>query len=101
MVMKTLMKCDYDVIMKTSKHLIIAGGTSLIDGIGEKVTSTIHEFFPTLQTEYIKEESSVLQKYSAWRGGALIANSDSMKDVWVTKQEYEENGVGIVDRRCG
>ncbi|EDR22351.1 actin, putative [Entamoeba dispar SAW760] len=100
-VLKSLMKCDYDVIMEVSNRLILAGGTSLVPNLGENVTDTMHSYFPSFSCEVIKGQTPTLQRYAAWRGGAMIANTRSIQNIWVTKKDYEENGIGIVDRKCG
>ena len=95
------MKCDYDVIMESSKKLVLAGGSSLFSGIGNEIVESVQKYFPTLQTTLVQPESSDAQRYAAWKGGALIANTDAMDDVWITKEEYLENGIQYVIKKCG
>ncbi|ELP91012.1 actin-100, putative [Entamoeba invadens IP1] len=99
--LKTMMKCDYDVINKVSEKLLFAGGTTLLPGVSEKILDSFTKYFPTLQPKVIKSDTISSQKYAAWRGGAIIANTEAIAKVFVTKKDYEENGIGIVDRRCG
>ena len=101
LVLKSLMKCDYDVIMESSKKLVLAGGSSLFGGIGNTIVDSIQKYFPTLQSSYVQPESFDAQRYAAWRGGALIANTDAMEDVWITKEEYLEGGLTKAIVKCG
>lgn len=39
------------------------------------------------------------RKYSAWIGGAIQASA-YFDQIWVSKEEYEESGPGIVSRKC-
>ncbi|KAL7719742.1 actin [Entamoeba marina] len=101
MVAKSLLKCDYDVLMKCSQQLILAGGCSLIPGIAEKITTTLNTYFPQLQPTTLVPQSPLAQHFAAWKGASIVANTESMNNLWVTKADFDEYGVGIVDRRCG
>ena len=38
--------------------------------------------------------------FLVWQGGASLANMDSFNASWVFRQEYDEFGVDIVNRKC-
>ena len=40
------------------------------------------------------------RNYSAWVGGSVIASLPTFEPHWITKDEYEEYGPGIVQRKC-
>jgi actin-related protein len=35
-----------------------------------------------------------------WLGGSIVASLGSFHEVWITRQEYQEFGPSIVDRKC-
>jgi actin-related protein len=35
-----------------------------------------------------------------WLGGSIVASLGSFHEVWVTRQEYNECGTSIIDRKC-
>ena len=35
-----------------------------------------------------------------WRGGAGLASLSTFEEMWITKDEYDESGPGIVHRKC-
>lgn len=39
------------------------------------------------------------RKYGAWIGGSILASLGSFHQLWISKEEYEESGVGIIDKR--
>merc|ERR1711936_1057724 len=39
------------------------------------------------------------RKYSVWIGGSILASLSTFQQMWITKQEYDECGPSIVDRR--
>lgn len=40
------------------------------------------------------------RKYSVWIGGSILASLSTFQNLWVSKQEYDETGPGIVHRKC-
>ena len=41
------------------------------------------------------------RKFSVWIGGGILASMGTFQAMWVTKAEYEEHGVEIVNQKCG
>jgi actin-related protein len=39
-------------------------------------------------------------KYSAWIGGSILASLPTFQKMWISKEEYDENGPHIVHRKC-
>lgn len=40
------------------------------------------------------------RRYPSWIGGSILASLGSFQQMWISKQEYEENGPSIVERKC-
>jgi actin len=40
------------------------------------------------------------RKHSVWLGGSTLASLATFKDMWVSRAEYDEEGPGIVHRKC-
>ena len=40
------------------------------------------------------------RRFGSWIGGSILASCDSFQSMWVTKQEYEEHGKSILDKKC-
>jgi len=38
------------------------------------------------------------RKYSVWIGGSILASLSTFQNMWISKQEYDESGPGIVHR---
>jgi actin beta/gamma 1 len=38
------------------------------------------------------------RKYSVWIGGSILASLSTFQNLWVSKEEYDESGPGIVHR---
>ena len=44
--------------------------------------------------------SPVERKHAAWVGGSILGSLAVMDQMWITKEEYDENGPLIVHRKC-
>ena len=40
------------------------------------------------------------RKYSVWIGGSILGSLSTFSNMWISKQEYDESGPGIVHRKC-
>ena len=40
------------------------------------------------------------RKYSVWTGGSTLTSLSSFENMWITKEEYEDEGADIVNRKC-
>merc|ERR1719361_1085931 len=40
------------------------------------------------------------RKFAAWNGGSIMASLSSFQSMWITQDEYNESGPGIVHRKC-
>ena len=40
------------------------------------------------------------RKYSVWIGGSILASLSTFQQMWISKEEYDESGPGIVHRKC-
>jgi len=40
------------------------------------------------------------RKYSVWIGGSILGSLSTFADMWITREEYDECGAGIVHRKC-
>ena len=42
------------------------------------------------------------RQFSAWIGGSIVASLDNFQYMWVSKQEFDENGKNLlaVDSKC-
>ena len=38
--------------------------------------------------------------YSSWIGGSILSSLGTFHQLWLSKQEYEEHGGLIIERKC-
>lgn len=94
----SVMKCDQDVRKDLFGNIILSGGSTLFDGMAERMWHEMHALAPT--NNRIKVLAPPERKYSVWLGGSILASLSTFQTMWITKQEYDENGPNIIHRKC-
>ena len=94
----SVMKCDQDVRKDLFANIILSGGSTLFEGMAERMWHEMHALAPT--NNRIKVLAPPERKYSVWLGGSILASLSTFQTMWITKQEYDENGPNIIHRKC-
>jgi len=98
MAYNTIMKCDIDIRKDLYHNVVLSGGTSMFPGLADRLTKEITALAPT--TSNVKVVAPPERKYSVWIGGSILASLFTFQQMWITKEEFEECGPGIVHRKC-
>jgi len=94
----SIMKCDIDIRKDLFANIVMSGGTTMYAGIADRMQKEITALAPS--TLKIKIIAPPERKYSVWIGGSILASLSTFQTMWITKEEYEESGPGIVHRKC-
>merc|ERR1711874_586307 len=94
----SIMKCDVDIRKDLYANTVMSGGTTMYPGIADRMQKEITALAPS--TLKIKIIAPPERKYSVWIGGSILASLSTFPTMWITKEEYEESGPGIVHRKC-
>ena len=94
----SVMKCDNDVRKDLFANIILSGGSTLFEAMGERLWQEIHVLTPS--NGRIKVLAPPERLYSVWLGGSILASLSTFQTMWITKQEYDENGPNIIHRKC-
>ncbi len=91
-------KCDIDIRKDLYGNIVLSGGTTMFEGIAERMTKELTTLAPASMK--IKVVAPPERKYSVWIGGSILASLSTFQQMWISKEEYEESGPGIVHRKC-
>ena len=94
----TIQKCDVDLRRDMYENIILSGGSTMYNGIGERLQKEMLAMVPS--GVKVKVFASPERKYMVWIGGALLTTLSSFSEMWVSKSEYEESGVSIIHQKC-
>lgn len=97
-VFNAIMRCDPELRADMYANIVLSGGSSMFEGIAERLQKEIISLAPESST--IKVMAPSERKHSAWIGGSILSSLSTFQDAWITKQEYDEAGPGIVHRKC-
>lgn len=68
----SVMKCDNDVRRDLFSNIILSGGSTLFEGMAERMWQEIHQLAPT--NNRIKVLAPPERLYSVWLGGSILAS---------------------------
>jgi len=95
---QSIMKCDVDIRRELYANVVLSGGTTMFQGIGERMTKELTALAPS--TMKIKVVAPPERKYSVWIGGSILSSLSTFQQMWISKQEYDESGPTIVHQKC-
>ena len=76
----------------------MSGGTTMFKGIDKRLNKEVVALAPS--TVKVRVVAPPERKYSVWIGGSLLSSLSTFQSMWITRSEYDENGPGIVHRKC-
>ena len=91
-------RCDVDIRKDLYANVVLSGGTTMFQGIGERMTKELTALAPS--TMKIKVVAPPERKYSVWIGGSILSSLSTFQQMWISKGEYDESGPTIVHRKC-
>jgi actin-related protein len=90
--------CDIDVRRDLYENMVMSGGTTMYEGIADRLEKEMIALAPAKVK--VKINAPAERKFSVWIGGAILSHLTTFSTMWITKEDYEENGASIVHRKC-
>jgi len=94
----TIMKCDVDIRKDLYQNIVLSGGSTMYRGLADRLTKEITALAPA--TMKVKVYAPPERKYSVWIGGSILSSLATFQSMWITKDEFDDAGPGIVHRKC-
>jgi actin-related protein len=94
----SILKCDVDIRRDLYTNTVLSGGSTMFPGIDERLTKEMTALAPA--SVRVKIVAPPERKYSVWIGGSILSSLSTFQEMWITKDEYDESGPGIVHRKC-
>ncbi|MGH0146334.1 UNVERIFIED_CONTAM: hypothetical protein FKN15_008073, partial [Acipenser sinensis] len=104
----TIQAADIDTRSEFYKHIVLSGGSTMYPGLPSRLEREMKQLYlervlkgdvDKLSKFKIRIEDPPRRKHMVFLGGAVLA--DIMKDkesFWMTRQEYQEKGVKILEK---
>ncbi|XP_038053406.1 actin, cytoplasmic-like [Patiria miniata] len=97
-VYNSIMGCDMDIRRDMYTNVVLSGGSTMFPGVADRMNKELTALAPP--TMKVKIVAPPERKYSVWMGGSILASLSTFQQMWISKQEYDENGPAIVHRKC-
>lgn len=93
----SILKSDMDLRKHLFQNIVLSGGSTLFKGFGDRLIGELKRMAP--KDVKIKIASPKERLYSTWIGGSILASLDTFKKMWISKREYETDGVKVLHRK--
>lgn len=100
MVLESINKCDVDVRKELCSGVVLAGGSSLMPQLRERMERELSEQVSNVRVKVIASPQLVERKFSVWIGGSILASLGSFHQMWMSKSDYEEHGASLIHRKA-
>merc|ERR1719451_183142 len=94
----SIMACDVDIRRDLYNNIVLSGDSTMFPGLNERLGAEISAMAPA--SIKVKVIAPAERKYSVWIGGSILSSLSTFNEMWVTRDEYDECGPGIVHRKC-
>merc|ERR1711981_95018 len=94
----SVMASDIDVRKELCKNIIMSGGSTMYEGIADRLKQELTNRAPS--GAEIRIVAAADRKYAVWKGGSTLASLSTFESSWVTRADYEEHGAPIIHRKC-
>lgn len=92
-----IQKSDMDLRRTLYLNIVLSGGSTLFKGFGDRLLSEVKGLAP--YDVKIRIAAPQERLYSTWIGGSILASLDTFKKMWVSKKEYDDEGVRAIHRK--
>lgn len=92
----SIMKSDIDLRSTLFSQIVLAGGSTLCPGFGDRLLHELRSRAPAHTKIRISAPPDRIN--STFVGGSILASLATFKSMWVSRAEYEEHGSAILHR---
>lgn len=86
----SIQRSDLDLRPKLYSQIVLAGGSTLTPGFGDRMLYEVRARSPSHTR--IRISAPPERIHSAYVGGSILASLATFKNMWVSRAEYEEKG---------
>ena len=92
-------KADVEIKRDLYGNIFVCGGNTLFANFPDRLQKQLSGN-KTTKLKVITHPSITERKFSTWIGGSILSSLGSFHQLWLSKQEYEEHGAMIIERKC-
>eukprot|EP00591_Stephanopyxis_turris_P004422 CAMPEP_0195521668 /NCGR_PEP_ID=MMETSP0794_2-20130614/19142_1 /TAXON_ID=515487 /ORGANISM="Stephanopyxis turris, Strain CCMP 815" /LENGTH=395 /DNA_ID=CAMNT_0040651277 /DNA_START=94 /DNA_END=1277 /DNA_ORIENTATION=- len=88
--LNAIRKSDLDLRSTFYRQIVLAGGTTMFTGFGERLLNEIRKLAP--KKIKIRISAPTDRSTTCWAGGSILASLATFKSMWMRREEFEETG---------
>ena len=96
--LRAINKSDIDLRKTLYSSIYLGGGTTMMPGFCQRLLNEVSKKTP--KEVKIRISAPPERRLSCWYGGSILSSLASFKNMWVKKNEYEEEGKRILHTKC-
>ncbi len=97
-VKQSIGKCGEEMRSKLYQNIVLSGGNTLFRRITDRLHREISNIVPSESSVTIQGQLD--RVHYTWLGASVFSSLSTFRDMWISKQEYEEFGPSIIRRKC-
>ncbi|WP_432020166.1 hypothetical protein [Streptomyces sp. 1222.5] len=90
-------RCDVDRRRDMYANIVLSGGASQFPGLAERLRSNLCDLVPS--GIEVTVHAAPDRSHQPWAGGSSLTNGH-LKNMWVTRADYQKEGPEVVHRHC-
>jgi len=98
LMLNSLSKVDIDLRKSLYNDIVLAGGNTMFEGLPERFLNEMKKFAG--KEIKIRVFSPSKRNIMCWSGGSILSKLTYFKNMWISKQEYEEEGNRIIMKKA-
>ncbi|TNJ29502.1 Actin related protein [Giardia muris] len=82
-------------------NLVVTGGVSSVGGLHSRLKAELDAALPSILKVRLHTSTATQasRRFAVWQGGNVLCSLSTFPYFWVSRSEYDEFGVGILERR--
>ncbi|XP_071803192.1 actin-5-like [Asterias amurensis] len=95
---ESIQQCDESARGALYENIVLAGGSSCTSHLPQRLKKEI-QALAGAETN-VKVLTAPTRAWSAWLGGSFFASEENFPELAVSRKEYQEHGVDIINAKC-
>ena len=94
---RSIIECNVDIREALFENIVLTGGNTLLKGFDKRFKNELNKV--TKSSININVCNTFGEDYSEWFGGSIFA-SNLPNELWCSKDEYDEYGPMLINKKC-
>eukprot|EP00056_Hartaetosiga_gracilis_P021660 m.25623 g.25623 ORF g.25623 m.25623 type:complete len:510 (-) comp9199_c0_seq2:67-1596(-) len=95
MVQESIKSIPIDLKREMYGSIVLSGGTTLLKGFADRLQKELRTITPNSVEIHIMDSQQ--RHLAVWRGGSTIASTKGFNFHWISREEYQEYGVELLN----